>query len=121
MNKKTTGNNAVLQRIMDLMSAQRITGKELSLRLGLSAGTFSQWKCDENRKSYLIHIDQIADILDTTPTYLIWGVKDEEITGLTPQESDIVKMIRKIDSKKIKCVRDMVEIFVEDASAAAQS
>ncbi len=103
--------NPVFLRIHNLMQDRRITGKELSERLGLASCTFSQWKRDENRKGYLIHINEIADILGTSPTYLIWGVEDEELTKLTPQETDVVRLIRRIDARKIKCVKDMMEIF----------
>ena len=49
----------IFLRILDLMEKQGKSNKDISKALGLASGTFSQWKHDSKRKSYLSFIDKI--------------------------------------------------------------
>ena len=113
-NKPALTTDPVMLRILRLMDEKGISGKSISDRLGLANGSFSQWKYDDRRRSYMLYIDEISRMLDTTPTYLIRG--DEEDVGikLSPQEIEIIRMLRKVDKEKSECIRQTLKIFVKD-------
>ena len=102
----------VFLRILDLMEKQRKGNKDISKALGLATGTFSQWKHDNKRKSYLSCIDKIAYYLGTTPTYLLRGEVDEKDSS--EQEINILKMYRKLSYEKKNCINDILRIFSEE-------
>ncbi len=99
----------IFLRILDLMEKQRKGNKDISKALGLASGTFSQWKHDSKRRSYLSCIDEIADYLGTTPTYLLRGSIEEEDSS--EQEMNILKMYRKLSHEKKDCINNILRIF----------
>jgi len=58
---------------------------------------------------YLKYIEGICEYLETTPNYLFYG-KDEE-GRLSPAEKDMIRIYRKLDSGRKKCVRDTLKYF----------
>ncbi len=102
----------IFLRILDLMEKQGKSNKDISKALGLASGTFSQWKHDSKRKSYLSCIDKIAYYLGTTPTYLLRGSIEEE--DASEQEMNILKMYRKLSYEKKNCINDILRIFSEE-------
>ncbi len=102
----------VFSRIEALMEEQGITGRELSERLGLVPSACSQWKNDSRRRSYMLYIDEISRMLGTTPTYLLSGTGE---AALSPQEAELVQMLRKIDKKRLSYVKDVLRRFAEEA------
>ena len=107
-NDQTT--DPVFFRMEQLMKDQGITGRELSERLGLVPSACSQWKNDGKRRSYMLYIDEISRILNTTPTYLLRGTGE---TALSPQEVEFVRMLRKVDEKRLDYVKDILKLFAE--------
>ncbi len=101
----------VFSRIEALMEEQGITGRELSERLGLVPSACSQWKNDSRRRSYMLYIDEISRMLGTTPTYLLRGTGE---AALSPQEAELVQMLRKIDKKRLSYVKDVLRLFAEE-------
>ena len=101
----------VFLRMEQLMKEQGITGRELSEKLGLVPSACSQWKNDSKRRSYMLYIDEISRILGTTPTYLLRGTGE---TSLSPQETEFVKMLRKVDKKRLDYVKEILRLFVEE-------
>ena len=61
-----------LERIMELMRDNKIQDQEMIEYLGLTRGTFGNWKRDKGR-SYYAYIDKIADRLCVPIDYLIRG------------------------------------------------
>ena len=62
----------VFGRIMDIAWRKRITATELCEKLGLKKSAFSEWKAGRSR-AYLKRLPEIAEILGTTPAYLLQG------------------------------------------------
>ena len=103
----------VLGRIIDQMTEQKKTEKELVDHLGLANGTFTKWKY-KNGRSYFKYINDIAAFLDVTPGYLLNG-KDDEITyeNLNGNETRLLTMYRKLDEAGQGTVMDVVGRFAE--------
>jgi len=59
-----------LDRILSLIQAKGITNKEFLEDLNLSLSTISEWKRERN-KSYLKHINKIADYFNVSTDYLL--------------------------------------------------
>lgn len=85
------------ERICTLMKEQKIQDQELITYLGLSRGTFSNWRRN-NGRSYYEHIDIIADRLCVTIDYLVRG-EDMETDSLSHQETELITNYRKLSDK----------------------
>ena len=72
MDRAIIGFDGIINR-----NEQGKTEKDLVMYLGLGNGAFTHWKY-ENQKSFMIHINQIADFLGVSPNYLLRGI-DEPI------------------------------------------
>ena len=103
----------VLERIMDQLSSQRRSEKDLTDYLGLANGTFTKWKY-KNGRSYFKYIREIADYLDVTPGYLLHG-QDDELTyeTLSGNETRLLTMYRKLDESGQGTVMDVVGRFAQ--------
>ena len=111
---KTMTNDPVMLRIIGLLEEKGKTDKELTDYLGLVPGTFSHWKYDGNRKAYLQYINQICEMLETSPNYLFRGTENtDDVVGLTPMENELIRMFRGVDSKKKKNIVDTLRLFME--------
>ncbi len=63
-----------LHKIISLLESQNKTQKELVDYIGAGRGTFTKWKNNEN-KSYLKHVQKIAEFLGTSSAYLLRRTK----------------------------------------------
>ena len=99
----------IVKRIIILLRERRKNERELTDFLGLSAGSISKWKY-YGSSVYLKYIDEICEFLDTTPNYLFWGEVDEE-KRLTREEEELVRMYRRFDVDRKKCIRDTMKYF----------
>lgn len=54
------------------------TEKDLFMYLGISNGSFTHWKYTES-KSYMQYVAKIAEYIEATVNYMIYGV-DEEVS-----------------------------------------
>lgn len=69
---------SIINTIMDLLAEKKLSQKQLTDHLGLDKSTFSQWKNGKSQ-SYNKYLPEIADFLDTTPSYLMgWDDGDTE-------------------------------------------
>ena len=68
---------SVLDRICELLAAQRKKQKDLTDYLGISKNSFTDWKSGRV-KSYTKHIPQIADFLGVSTDYLL-GIEESPI------------------------------------------
>ena len=100
--------NPIVHRIVNLIEEQGKKERDLTDYLGISPGTMSKWKYDGSNV-YLKYIEGICEYLETTPNYLFYG-KDEE-GRLSPAEKDMIRIYRKLDSGRKKCVRDTLKYF----------
>ena len=110
--KNVPSDNVVFVRILTLLKEQNRTQKELIDHLGIHPNTFHHWKY-QNSKGFLTRIDDIADYLNVTPGYLLKGNQlSADIDGLTPQEIQFIKSLRKLTDKQRKSLMQFVDNLV---------
>lgn len=102
----------IILRIMDQLSLQGKTEKELVRYLGLSDTAFSSWKF-QNVKTYIKRIDDIALFLGVSKNYLINGTDYFINQGtLTATEIKIIKQFRAMGNEQQKNYMKMGEFLV---------
>lgn len=104
-------NDPIFLRILALMKRQGKGNKDITEALGLASGTFSQWKHDEKRKSYLSCINEIAYFLGTTPTYLLRGDTGQD---KTTEEAELLWLFQRLTDEKKKCVMELLRLLGDD-------
>ena len=104
-------NDPIILRIIALMKRQGKGNKDITEALRLPSGTFSQWKHDENRKSYLSRINEIAYFLGTTPTYLLRGDTGQDTTT---EEAELLWLFQRLTDEKKKCVMELLRLLGND-------
>ena len=102
----------VLGRIMDLLVKQGKTEKDMTQHLGIANSTFTVWKYEE-RKTFLQHIGRIAEYLNVSTNYLLYGYdKDINETTMSVAEIDLLKMFRKMKPEQQDCVLRTSKCFL---------
>ena len=96
---RVPNDNPVIERMEHLLSIQAKTKKDLLTYLGLGNSAFTRWKYD-NSKSYLKYIDRIANFLETTSEYLLYGAKEDEKVMLTKEEMKLIDAFRMLNREK---------------------
>ena len=81
--------------------------------LGLANGTFTSWRY-KGGKSYLLHIDKIAEFLEVTPNYLLKGI-DENVNKdtLSAIEIELISLFRRMEIDKRQTFIAVAHHFVE--------
>ena len=94
----------VVARIIELLMEQKKTQKQLVEYLGLANGIFTKWRY-HGGKSYMIHIDQIAEYFGLTPNDLLRGLRtDISLETLTEDEIELVKNYRALTDEARKLI-----------------
>ena len=87
---RTVADEPVLNRILETMKEKGVNQQDVG------NGAFTKWKYD-NGKSYLKHLNRIAEYLGVSRTYLLQGinevVKDEK---LSQKEQKLVEVFREL-------------------------
>lgn len=105
--KRKMTEDPIITRIVELLGRRGITEKELIQKLGMSRGTFTSWKYGKVR-SYLSHINEIADILEVSPNLLLRGVDEEvNIETLSEAEVQLIKAYRSMDNSGQRLISEM--------------
>ncbi len=104
----------VIERMLEVMREKRISQRELVEYLGLANGTFTSWKY-KGGKSYMSHMDRIAEYLGVSKVYLTGG-EDEQIRRdtITRSEVEIIRMLRDLDQRKRELSYQIIKGFWED-------
>ena len=113
--KRELTDDPVLHRIIGALDDSGLTEKKLIEELGMSHGTFTSWKYGRV-KSYQAHINEIAEILNVSPNYLLRGVDEEiEVETLSESEVRLIKGYRAADRDGQRHILEMVG-YVETAN-----
>ncbi|MBQ4303863.1 MAG: hypothetical protein II774_05155 [Lachnospiraceae bacterium] len=101
----------VIERMLEVMREKRISQRELVEYLGLANGTFTSWKY-KGGKSYMSHMDRIAEYLGVSKVYLTCG-EDEQIRRdtITRSEAEIIRMLRDLDQRKRELSFQIIKSF----------
>jgi transcriptional regulator with XRE-family HTH domain len=104
----------VIERMLEVMREKRKSQRELVEYLGLANGTFTSWKY-KGGKSYMSHMDRIAEYFGVSKVYLTCG-EDEQIRRdtITRSEAEIIRMLRDLDQRKRELSYQIIKGFWED-------
>lgn len=104
----------VLERIERLLADQGKSQQRLLVALGMNRSTYSNWKLGKS-KSYLKRIDEIADILCVSPSYLLRGIENGPEEGTkTAAEDEMLRVFRKLSTKKQECLIQVGRTLLSD-------
>ncbi len=108
------GREPIFERIERLLSDQGKTKQSLEQLLGLSRGTYSNWRLGKS-KSYLKQIDMIAEFLNVSPNYLLRGIEDAPESGSkSPIEDEMLRVFRKLGFRKQECLVQVARALLMD-------
>ena len=96
----------VFVRIDQLLHDQGKQQKELIDYLSMARNTYVNWKTQKN-KSYMKHINEIADFFNISPNYLIRG--DEPRGNNSDYENELIRHFRKLNSQNSKIIFDLIK------------
>lgn len=103
----------VVLKILELLKIQRRTEKELITAIGLTNGQFTNWKY-RGSKSYIRHIDRIADFLKVTREYLLDDMGEMlNVETMTEQEVRLLKMYRQMGTEGKECIQKMSALLIK--------
>ena len=109
--KKKVVKNPIVERIIDVLNLRSISQNELVEHLGLGNGAFTRWKYDGG-KSYMKYIDEIADFLNVSKDYLLYGTNDGNTElQLLPSEIDTFKKLRELTEEQRNHVYELIHIM----------
>ena len=101
----------VIDRMIDTLKVRNISQKELIDHLGLANGAFTRWKYNGG-KSYMDYIDEIADYLHISKSYLLYGEHTEfQETSLFPSEVEMYKKLRGLTDSQRSIVFSIINEF----------
>ena len=106
---RTMTDNPILLRIMDLLKRNGHTEKDLLRSVNLKDTTFNRWKF-ENSKSFMQHIDKIADYLGVSIDFLIRGRENDVFVA---EEKKIVDIYRKLSRRRQEMILNLLHDFAE--------
>lgn len=91
----------VLNKISQLINEKSCTQKDLTDYLGLEKTTFSSWKSGKS-KSYMKHIDRIAEFFKVSPNYFYNSEPNH--SDITPNEMSLLsnyRVLRNVDKTTV--------------------
>ena len=106
---RTMTNDPILHRIMDLLKRNGNTEKDLLRHVKLKDTTFNRWKF-ENSKSFMQHIDGIADYLGVSIDFLVRG---HENSGFVAEEKKLVDIYRNLSRRRQGVIFNLLNDFAE--------
>lgn len=85
--------DSTLEKIINLLNSRNISQKQFVIDMGFASSTFTEWKRGRN-KSYIKHIQKIADYFSVSTDYLLgnsssYTLTDEEIERLTSTDDRV--------------------------------
>ena len=105
--KRKVTDDPIVLRIISELERKGITAKTFLYDLGLRKNSFDSWKF-ESSKTYMQHIDKIADYFGTSIDYLVRGV---EMTSdnLSANEKKIIERLRLIPKNRQDIVTNILD------------
>lgn len=100
-----------LTRILELMNKNNITAVQMEEYLGVSKGSFGNWKRGIG-KLYYAYIDKIADRLGVTIDYLVRG-EDMKSDSLSHTETELIENFRKLSKEGKEIVSANVRLLAD--------
>jgi len=84
--------------------------KDLINHLSMAHNTYVHWRNQKNR-SYLKHINEIAEFFGVSPNYLLRGEEASEHHSI--YEEEFLRFFRKLNEKNTKLVFELVKTISE--------
>lgn len=102
-------NDPVVKRIIKEMYKLDISDGELAIYCGLSISALTRWKY-YGSKSYMRHIDKIAEKLNVSKDYLLAGADDKGIEKYDGYQKQFVTKTE----KDIKMIYDLISTMDDE-------
>lgn len=111
------GRMDVINRITELMENQGISQKSLEEYLGVSIGSYHNWKRNKGN-SYFLYIDRIAEFLNVSLSYLITGKDDQLVAvdsdfGRSPDELELLKTYHLLNRLEKRHALQILKVLAE--------
>jgi hypothetical protein len=104
-------NDPVIIRIIDTLKIRHLSQNDLIHHLELPNGTFTSWKYNGG-KSYTKYIDQIAEYLNVSNRYLLYGeAQNFQNTSLLPSEVERYKKLRQLTEAQRNHIYESIDLF----------
>ncbi len=91
-----------IDRLDEILKIRRMSGAELSKKLGLSSSNYSYWKKGKNPNTEILK--KIADILDVSADWLL-GREN----ALDPEETKLLNNFRSADERGKRRISSLAE------------
>lgn len=104
-----------LHKIMELMWQQGITEADFCNAAGINKSAVTDWKKGKT-KSYLKHIDKIADVLGVTKNYLLTDEKEKtapDEQSLSDKQKQVLRLAKKLSDEDMKKLIDYAELLTK--------
>ena len=109
-------NDPIVLRIMDQLQLQGKTEKSLLQFLDIPSTTFTSWKY-RNVKSYMKHIDEIAEFLEVDKDYLLEGTdRSINMDTLTATEIKLIGQFRDMGNRQQILLMGICDTMVESTN-----
>ena len=102
----------IFLRIDELLTAQGKKQTDLINYLRMARGTYVHWKTQKN-KSYMKHLDEIADFFGVPLYYLVKGSSNPEDFTVSQEEYEMVSTYRKLSREKKETIDNILN-FLSD-------
>ena len=98
-----------VERIFYLLNEKKMEQKEFASKIGVSENVVSTWRTGRT-KSYSRYLSKIAEVLNTTPEYLLTGQeRQKEITGNPTWDAAKELFVRLTLEEQLEYIADMAK------------
>lgn len=105
------GLDEVAARIRGLRDVRRLRQREVAALVGVSERGYQNYERGKSRPSYE-RLDRLAQALDTTPEYIMFGEVEEPAGGLSREAGAVLERIE----AQVDAIRRAVQALAADAA-----
>ncbi len=106
--------NEMIGRIKTIKKSLKLSNEDLAVMSGIPKGTLAKILGSETKDPQISNIIKIAQALDVTTDYLIYGETRRETTPLSTSESSLLSGFRSLNEEG----QDKVLAYIDDLNRA---
>lgn len=102
-----------LDKILHLLKSRQIEQQEFAKAIGVGKHVISEWK-NGKTKSYLKHIDKIADFFEVSTDYLLGQEKTAPAEqSLTDKQGQVLSLAKNLSDEDMQKLIDYAELLTK--------